>query len=279
MNDTTKNRACLRTLGAPGVNRRREVDRGIRWILELHAHSNRLARREAACHGYRQVRRSGKAACRVHQSHIGWHPREENLHGAADHAAADIRQGHRAVEGSAYSAVGQTGGCRLDFAWRHGGRQLNAVYACDRYTASTARSCKAAVGRVPGPRVKWRRRIPLVIDADKRGLKSDEVSGRWVRGSGVTGKLVNSRTVQKRQRRARIRHAVRARGYYVWERWTPPNTFSRGWEGAGKGGIAWGNVAERVVEGKGIKHRHAGDRNIPTIGRVAKRTIAAYIPR
>src|SRR5271157_563837 len=123
---------------APGVNHWREVDRAVRRIFKLHADSDRLARREAGQGGNRQVRRSGKVACGVHQRHIDWHPKEENLQWAVDRAAADILDGHSPVEGFGNTAVRQPGGCRGNLTRRYGGRQLDTIDACYRYAAGSA---------------------------------------------------------------------------------------------------------------------------------------------
>jgi hypothetical protein len=55
-NDARKSDALLLMLiDAPGIDDRREVDRGVRWILKLHADRGRLAGREGGDAGNRQI--------------------------------------------------------------------------------------------------------------------------------------------------------------------------------------------------------------------------------
>src|SRR6266436_1456016 len=75
-----KSNARFSMSDGPGVNRRCEVDRSIRRILELHIYSDRLARRQAG-YGNRQVRRSGEVARGIRQRRTSGYPREENLQG------------------------------------------------------------------------------------------------------------------------------------------------------------------------------------------------------
>src|ERR1017187_5355594 len=107
-NDAMKTDDRLRMLiDAPGVNHWREVDGGVRGILELYAYYRRLARREAGNAWHRQVRRSGQVLCGVHQRHISWDAKANNLEWAVDRTAANIFDGNGSVEGLIYPAVGQ----------------------------------------------------------------------------------------------------------------------------------------------------------------------------
>jgi hypothetical protein len=135
------NEDFLMSVDAPGINRRRQVDGGVRGITKLHVDSDRLTGCEVGCSGNRHVRRPRKVACGVRQRHSSGHAGEENLQWAADRAAADIGEGHGPVERLTYPAVGQTGGCRGDLTRQYGRRQLDPIDTRDRYASvcSTAR--------------------------------------------------------------------------------------------------------------------------------------------
>lgn len=156
-------------------------------FLNCNADSDRLAGREAGDGGKRQVRSSGEVACGVYQRHTGWHPKKHNFQWAADRGAADIADAHRPVEGLAHAAVGQTGGCSGNLAWRHGGRQLDAIYAGYRYaTGATSR-----INRVNAGSLMNTARGPI---KGRIASPREEISAvRWAATGGVAARTALAR--------------------------------------------------------------------------------------